>query len=151
MSSAERLARYDRALDFAEGQVYNLIDHHPGFLPAYTTAGLWKHSGELWTDWCGGFLAGLLWQFYERTGDDGWRSQAEWYSRMLEPRRTDGRVHDLGFIFLNSYRRWYELRGGDGRMDIVAEAGTTLAGRFQENGRYLASFMGPHSLFIDIM
>src|SRR5262245_60779601 len=148
MCSAELFVR---AIEFAEGQVRATIVRDPDFFPAYTTNGRWRNSGELWTDWCGGFLAGMMWLFHQRTGDPWWRWQAEHYSRLLEHRKFDRDVHDLGFIFLNTYRRWYDVTGEQELMDVVAQAGQTLAGRFQEKRQYLASFLGPHSLFIDIM
>ena len=151
LESTARASTYARGISFAEQQVRRLVELHPDLLPMYTTEGHWRHGGELWTDWCGGFLAGMMWLFHQTTGDPWWRRQAERYSRLLEPRKTDRHVHDLGFIFLNSYRRWFEATGDQSLMDVVAQAGVTLAGRFQEKGQYLASFLGPHSLFIDIM
>ncbi|RMF93655.1 MAG: glucuronyl hydrolase [Planctomycetota bacterium] len=142
---------YERALEFAEKQVAALTEKHPDFFPIYTVDGKWYHEGELWTDWTGGFLAGMMWQFHRRTGDSTWRERAEHYSKLLEHRRYDRKVHDLGFIFLNTYLPWYELTGDSELLNTILEAGNTLALRFQEKGRYLCSFIGPESLFIDIM
>jgi unsaturated chondroitin disaccharide hydrolase len=142
--------RYERALDFAEQQVAALTERAPDFFPIYTVRGKWRHAGELWTDWTGGFLAGLMWQFVQR-GKTVWRERAEHYSRLLEHRQHDRAVHDLGFIFLNTYRPWYELTGDEPLRAVLIQAGRTLAMRFQERGQYLASFVGPDSLFIDIM
>jgi unsaturated chondroitin disaccharide hydrolase len=138
-------------MQFAAQQVRSLVNDDPDFFPSYTTAGRWRNSGELWTDWCGGFLAGMMWLFHKRSGEEWWRQRAEHYSQLLEHRKTDRHVHDLGFIFLNTYRHWYNASGNETRMDVVAQAGITLAQRFQEKGQYLASFLGSHSLFIDIM
>jgi unsaturated chondroitin disaccharide hydrolase len=146
-----RIARYTRALEFAERQIAALTDKHPDFFPIYTVDGKWHHSGELWTDWTGGFLAGMMWQFHRRTGDSTWRSRAEHYSKLLEHRQHDRKVHDLGFIFLNTYLPWYELTGERHLHDVLVQAGQTLAMRFQEKGQYLCSFVAPDSLFIDIM
>lgn len=143
--------RYEEALEFAEKQVAALIEKHPDFFPIYTVQGKWYHEGELWTDWTGGFLAGMMWQFHRRTGDATWRERAEHYSKLLEYRRYDRNVHDLGFIFLNTYLPWYELTGDPERLSVILEAGNTLAQRYQEKGHYLCSFIGPESLFIDIM
>ena len=85
----------------------------PDFFPIYTESGRWKHRGELWTDWCGGFHAGMMWLIAERTGDPWWRQTAEHYSRLLEHRQHDRDVHDLGFIFLNTYLPWYRLTGDE--------------------------------------
>ena len=60
-------------------------------------------------------------------------------------------MHDLGFVFLNSYRPWHEVTGDDAVRQVLIQAGRTLAGRFREAGQYLSSFVGPESLFIDIM
>jgi unsaturated chondroitin disaccharide hydrolase len=142
---------YEQALEFAEGQVRRLVEQHPDYFPIYTRNGKWYHDGELWTDWTGGFLAGMMWQFYRRTGNPWWRERAEHYSRLLEHRKDDRRVHDLGFIFLNTYLPWYRLTGDRSLQDVLIQAGRTLSLRFQVPGQYLCSFVGPHSLFIDIM
>src|SRR5207244_1800892 len=64
--------------------------------------------------------------------------------------RFDRNVHDLGFLFFSTYLRWYHLTNDARLRDILIDAGRTLALRRQIGG-YLASFIGPHSLFIDIM
>ena len=122
--------RLERAFDFAAGQVRATIERYPDFFPIYTEDGRWQHRGELWTDWCGGFHAGMMWLIAERTGDPWWRQAAEHYSRLLEPRQHDRDVHDLGFIFLNTYLPWYRAdrrraapRGADHRR---ADAGPAV-------------------------
>ena len=148
---SDRLTSYNRALDFAQQQVLATIDRTPDYFPIYSTGGRWHHDGELWTDWTGGFFAGMMWKFYQRTGDEAWRRQAEHYSKLLEHRQHDRNVHDLGFIFLNTYRPWYELTGEQALHDVLIQAGRTLAMRFITPGKYLRSFVAPESLFIDIM
>jgi unsaturated chondroitin disaccharide hydrolase len=149
--SDQPFAVYQAALEFGQIQVSRLIERHPDFFPIYTAGGKWHHAGELWTDWTGGFLAGMMWQFFKRTGDPLWRDRAERYSRLLERRKSDRNVHDLGFIFLNSYLPWYEETGEPALLEVLIRAGRTLAMRFVEKGQYLCSFLGPDSLFIDIM
>lgn len=151
MRDEARLHEYERALEFAERQVAATIDRTPDFFPIYTTGGKWHHEGELWTDWTGGFFAGMMWKFYEWTGRQAWRERAEHYSRLLEHRQHDRNVHDLGFIFLNTYLPWYEQFGEPAIKQVVVQAGQTLAERFMERGQYLRSFVAPESLFIDIM
>src|SRR5262245_55993429 len=151
MDHTTRLERYHEALDFAERQVAQLVTKHPDFFPIYTRSGKWFHQGELWTDWTGGFLAGMMWQFYKRNNDPVWRARAEHYSKLLEHRQHDTNVHDLGFIFLNTYLPWFECSGERRLQAVLVLAGRTLASRFRKNGQYLCSFIGPQSLFIDIM
>src|SRR5437588_6954928 len=138
------------ALDFAAAQSRRVLEQYPGYLPMYPVGGRWNREGERWTHWCEGFFPGILWLLYRQTGEASWREPAERLSRALEPRRHDRAVHDLGFLFLSTAMRWYHL-GGDAHLrDVLIEAGRTLALRRQKGG-YLASFVGPHSLFIDIM
>ena len=151
MIDATRSSRYLQALEFAERQVAALATHHPDYFPIYTVRGRWRHEGELWTDWTGGFLAGMMWQFQRRTGSPVWLDRATHYSRLLEHRQHDRHVHDLGFIFLNTYRPWFEATGDPALQAVLIQAGRTLALRFQERGQYLRSFVAPESLFIDIM
>ena len=139
------------AFDFAQQQVRNLITRHPDYFPLFTKNGRWYHESESWTNWCEGFLGGLIWIFARRTGDTWWRQQAEHYSLLIEHRKHDRNVHDLGFLFLPTWKTWYDLTGDPAKNDVVIEAGRTLALRFQEKGKYLRSFIAPESLFIDIM
>ncbi|MDR3620039.1 MAG: glycoside hydrolase family 88 protein [Paludisphaera borealis] len=143
--------RLEAAVEFAARQVRATIERRPDYFPIYTVDGRWFHQGELWTDWCGGFHAGMMWILAERTGESWWRAQAEHYSKLLEHRQFDRDVHDLGFIFLNTYLPWYRLTGDERLRQVLIQAGRTLALRFNPKGRYLRSFVAPESLFIDIM
>ena len=147
----ERLERYQAALEFAQRQVAATVERTPDYFPIYSVQGKWKHAGELWTDWTGGFFAGMMWKFWELTGTPDWRTRAEHYSKLLEHRQHDRDVHDLGFIFLNTYRPWFEHTGDAKLQEILIQAGRTLAMRFKEKGQYLRSFVSDDSLFIDIM
>ena len=144
------LPRLDAAVDFAGRQVQRVIDKYPRYTPMYTVDGRWHQEGDRWTHWCEGFFPGILWLLHKHTGEASWRALAEKYSRPLEPRRFDRAVHDLGFLFLSTYLRWYNHTQDPALKQILIEAGRTLALRRQKGG-YLASFLGPHSLFIDIM
>jgi unsaturated chondroitin disaccharide hydrolase len=138
------------ALDFAGRQAQRTIAAYPGYTPMYTVDGRWNREGERWTHWCEGFFPGILWLLHKSSGAPQWRVWAEQYSRPLEPRRFDRNVHDLGFLFFSTYLRWYRLTGDPALKQILIDAGRTLALRRQQGG-YLASFVAPHSLFIDIM
>jgi unsaturated chondroitin disaccharide hydrolase len=141
----------DAAFDFAGRQLRHLITAHPDTFPMYTQNGKWRHGGEAWTNWCEGFLGGQLWLMHRHTGDAWWRERAEHYSRLIEHRKTDRNVHDLGFLFWSTWKRWHDLTGDPAIQQVVIEAGRTLALRFKEKGQYLRSFVSEDSLFIDIM
>src|SRR6187549_2992136 len=103
----KHIEKYTQALEFGERQVASLVEKHPDFFPIYTVGGKWHHGGELWTDWTGGFLAGMMWQFHlreraeakskgtsaETLNTSSWRKRAEHYSKLLEHRQYDRDVH----------------------------------------------------------
>jgi unsaturated chondroitin disaccharide hydrolase len=151
MANRELVQKLQNAFEFSQAQVERLVRNHPDFFPMYTRAGRWKHGGEAWTNWCEGFLGGQMWVFYRRTRRPDWYERAAHYSRLLLPRRTDRTVHDLGFLFWSTYKRWYDLTGDPEIEQIVLTAGQTMSLRFKEKGRYLRSFVSEDSLFIDIM
>ncbi len=148
---AELIPKLQHAFEFAQRQVKQLITAYPDFFPIYTQGGKWKHTGEAWTNWCEGFLGGMMWLFHRRCGSSFWRQQAEHYSRLLEPRKYDRNVHDLGFVFWSSWKRWYDLTGDPPLNEVIITAGQTMSLRFKEKGQYLRSFVADNSLFIDIM
>jgi unsaturated chondroitin disaccharide hydrolase len=117
-----------------------LLNAHPDRFPIYTTHGKWDLTGEAWTNWCEGFLGGQLWLLYTHTGEDFWRQKAEHYSRLIEERKFDRAVHDLGFLFWPTWKRWYDLTGDPDLKRVVIQAGQTLAQRFQEKGNICALF-----------
>jgi unsaturated chondroitin disaccharide hydrolase len=146
-----RVAKLSDAFDFAAGQARRVVETYPGYHPMYTRGGKWKHEGEAWTHWCDGFLPGILWLVHLRTRDAWFREQAERYSKPLEPRQHDRDVHDLGFIFMSTYHHWHRQTGDPALRDVLIQAGKTMGLRFNRAGRYLRSFVGPESTFIDIM
>jgi unsaturated chondroitin disaccharide hydrolase len=147
---------FEDALRFAQHQVRHLIETYPGFYPMYTSNGRWKHDGPAWSNWSDGFLPGIMWIFHKRAGgnhakDSYWMEHAIQYTKTLEPRKHDREAPDLGFIFLSTYYRWYQLARDPKLKEVLIEAGKTEALRFQESGQYLQSSAGESSIFIDVM
>ena len=143
--------RAEAAMAFAQRQVLALTEHHPDFFPMFTEEGRWEHGKQAWTNWCEGFLPGQMWIFARRTGETAWRGRAEHYSRLIEERQHDRDVHDLGFLFWSTWKRWHDLTGDDDVKRVVVTAGATMGHRFNERGQFLRSFVAPESTFIDIM
>src|SRR5271154_4632560 len=161
-------ALFEDAMRFAQLQVRKVVETYPGFYPMYTAHGKWKHEGPVWTNWCDGFFPGMMWIFHrwnlataranasngatDVAGKDKfWLEQAIRYTTPLAPRQHDRDVHDLGFIFMSTYYRWYRLTQDPKLKEALVQAGKTESLRFKENGQYLRSFVGENSLFIDIM
>ena len=157
---ARLLARIERAFHFGVAQLERMLPKWPANRPApiYTERGVWTRPAYIWTDWCPGFYAGMMWLAFEETGETKWRQAAERYTRALEPRKFDRDVHDLGFIFMSTADRWHRLLDDadptkQWLKDILITAGTVQSFRWKETGEdhYVYSFHGPQSLFIDIM
>lgn len=147
---------FESALAFAEEQVRRLIEKYPDFYPMYTKNGRWRHEGAVWTEWCDGFLPGMMWIFHRRAEPGSeqakfWYEQAVRYTKPLAARKDDREIHDLGFIFLPTFYRWYQLTKDPELNDVLVEAGKTLALRYNEKGQFLRSFVAENSLFIDLM
>ena len=52
--------KLNKSLSFAQEQVKGFILAHPDYFPMYTEGGKWVHTGEAWTNWCEGFLGGMM-------------------------------------------------------------------------------------------
>ncbi len=142
----------DEALDFAEHQVRALVTDQPGRIPTYTEHGRWVFDDDPWApSWAGGFLAGMMWIFSQRTQDPWWHEQAEKYCLLLESRKDDRGTHDLGFLLDPSWGRWYDLDPSPRAREVLAQGGRTMARRMQDSGGYLSTWVDPGSTFIDVM
>lgn len=150
-SETNRLNRYREAMNFGAAQLQALVTSHPDYFPTYTQGGKWLHPGAQWVNWCEGFLGGQLWLAYLHSQDPWFRDKAEHYCRLIEPRKADREIHDLGFLFWPTYKRWYDLTGDRGLLDVLIEAGRTMALRFRPKGQYLRSFVKESSTFVDII
>ena len=59
----------------------------------------------------------MMWIFHKRGGGPSvnggraeyWMEQAIRYTKPLEPRKHDREVHDLGFLFMSTFYRWYQI------------------------------------------
>ena len=152
--------RLEQTFQFGVSQLTKMLAKWPVEKPApiYTENGVWSRPEFIWTDWCPGFYAGMMWLAYERTGEPNWRESAEAYTRKLEHRKFDRDVHDLGFIFMSTANRWHNLLADGDPLkqwlaDLLVTAGTVQSFRWKSTGEdhYVYSFNGPQSLFIDVM
>jgi unsaturated chondroitin disaccharide hydrolase len=152
--------RIEQTFGFGVSQLAGMLERWPVEKPApiYTANDVWTRPDFIWTDWCPGFYAGMMWLAHERTGEACWREAAEAYTRKLEHRKFDRDVHDLGFIFMSTANRWHNLLAeGDPvkqwLADLLVTAGTVQSFRWKSTGEdhYVYSFNGPQSLFIDVM
>ena len=71
--------KLERAFDFGVAQLEKMLAKWPSNNPApiYTENGVWTRPEYMWTDWCPGFYAGMMWLAFEHTGEKKWREAAE--------------------------------------------------------------------------
>ena len=128
--------------------------------PVYTENG--KYTSRGWTEWTQGFLFGSAILQYDATGEDfflklGRNGTLKHMSNHL----THIGVHDHGFNNLSTYGNLLRLLK-EGKIEenqwethfyelALKVSGAVQASRWTkiENGGFIYSFNGPHSLFVD--
>jgi len=128
--------------------------------PVFTVNG--KYTARGWTEWTQGFLFGSAILHYDATGEDYFLKLGREETLQYMPNHlTHQGVHDHGFNNISTYgnllrlikegkiekndweKRFYEL--------ALRVSGAVQANRWSrtEQGGYIYSFNGPHSLFVD--
>ena len=80
-------------------------------------------------NWTNGFWPGMLWQMYEATGDEAYRTAAEGVEERMDEIFTDlkGVDHDAGFLFLLSAVADYRKTGSEASLSRGLFAANLLA------------------------
>ncbi|MBS1654799.1 MAG: glycoside hydrolase family 88 protein, partial [Bacteroidetes bacterium] len=81
-------------------------------------------------DWTSGFFPGCLWLLYEFTGEEEWKTNAEKWTRTLEPAKWLTNKHDLGFILYTSFGNGYRITGDSSYKNILEQGARSLSKRF---------------------
>lgn len=121
--------------------------------------GRYTDTGIYW--WTNGFWAGMLWQLYNATHNDLFRSAAENVETRLDA-ALDGFEnidHDAGFLWLHTAGANYRLTGNERSKRRLLHAAVTLAGRFNPdlgiirawNGQWMPGYDSAGGAIIDTM
>ena len=110
-------------------------------------------------DWTSGFWPGVLWQLYEYTNDEKWKTKAEHYSNLLAPLSARPAIdHDLGFQIYNSFGHGYRLTKNAAFKDILLNTAHSLTGLYNPKVGTILSWPimvekmdWPHNTIIDNM
>jgi unsaturated chondroitin disaccharide hydrolase len=81
-------------------------------------------------DWTSGFFPAILWQMYEYTGSDEWKTHAVNWTSGLEENQFNDESHDLGFMMYLPYGAAWELTGKEKYADITLQSAKTLVTRY---------------------
>ncbi|WP_157289325.1 glycoside hydrolase family 88 protein [Devosia marina] len=103
--------------------------------PHITEKKQWKFTPD--GVWTGGFWAGLLWLAYERSGDAATLERAIHFTDRLLPRADDSNNHDLGFMFVPSAIKGWQLKGNEQYRLAAIQAARALAGQYIPEAGYI--------------
>ena len=92
--------------------------------------------------WTNGFWGGLLWQAYNTSGNEIYKSSAEESETKLDKAFDDfiGLHHDVGFMWLPTAGADYRVTGNKRSLARLLHAATILAGRYNPEGRFIRSW-----------
>ena len=92
--------------------------------------------------WTNGFWPGMLWQMYQTTGDEAYRTTAEGVEARIMSNlvQIDLAGHDIGFVLLPSAVANYRKTGNLESRKNALIAAQTLAGRYNSAGRYIRAW-----------
>ncbi|MBT2763432.1 glycoside hydrolase family 88 protein [Paenibacillus sp. ISL-20] len=124
----------------AQLKVDRMLARKPELAPHAAKDG--EYDGLTLDNWISGFWPGMLWIFYDMTGDAKYKEAAwEWDIRMERLTLEESRFHhDVGFQYLPTAVLKYKLTGdADGRRRGLAAA-NFLAGRFNLAGQYIRAW-----------
>lgn len=82
------------------------------------------------SDWCSGFFPGNLWFISELTGNKKWEKTADEFTLKIEPEKTNGTTHDMGFKMLCSFGNGYRVTKNENYKNILIQSAYTLSKRF---------------------
>ncbi len=128
--------------------------------PVFTVNGRYTNRG--WTDWTQGFQIGSAILQFDATGQNIFLEIGRQNTlKRMAPHLTHTGVHDHGFNNVSTYGNLFRLMI-EGKIPLneweknfyelaLKVSGTVQARRWTdlENGGYIYSFNGPHSLFVD--
>ncbi|MGN7170455.1 glycoside hydrolase family 88 protein [Paenibacillus cellulositrophicus] len=121
-------------------KVDSLMQKEPQLAPHAAKSG--EYDGLTLDNWISGFWPGMLWIYYDMTGDQRYLDAAwDWDIRMERLTLEENRFHhDVGFQYLPTSILKFKLTGdADGRRRGLAAA-NFLAGRFNLAGQYLRAW-----------
>jgi unsaturated chondroitin disaccharide hydrolase len=117
-----------------EGQYMGMIENLPRFDRYPLTT---REDGTLQLvdpgNWTSGFFPGSLWLLYEYTNKDFWLNNAIQFTAPIEGQKYNTGTHDLGFMLGCSFGNGYRLIDDPAYEEILVQAATSLASRFNAN------------------
>lgn len=94
--------------------------------------------------WTNGFWPGMLWQMYEATGDEAYKTTAVGVEERLDAvlKSSEAVDHDVGFLFLPSSVANYRKTGDAEARRRGLLAASLLASRYNLDGKFIRAWNG---------
>lgn len=119
-------------------QVRQQVEIYGTRFPEYTVEGKWLLRDQ--PNWLSGFLGGELWLLYEMTQMEDLKDLAlRQADRLLAYAGLDN-THDMGFIFLPTCVKAWQMTGDTKYRAAALQAAEMLARRFQQKGRFIRAW-----------
>ncbi len=109
-----------------------------GRFPEYTEDGKWIFSER--PNWFAGFTGGELWYMYEMTGDEALKTRAIKHADQLIPYSTLDNTHDMGFIFLPTCVKTYQITKDEKYRQAAIQAAEMLAKRYNKKCKFIRAW-----------
>ncbi|MFZ5517658.1 MAG: glycoside hydrolase family 88 protein [Candidatus Zhuqueibacterota bacterium] len=101
-------------------------------MPIHNKAdGTWVQKST--SDWVSGFFPGILWYFYDYSGEQQWLQSARKWNAALEQEKFNTSSHDVGFMLYCSFGNGYRLTGDEAYKAILLQGAESLITRFNSN------------------
>lgn len=81
-------------------------------------------------DWTSGFFPGSLWYMYELTKNEKFKTEAQYYTSLLDSAQYYKGTHDLGFILYCSYGNGFRLTADSAYRQVMLNGAKTLMQRY---------------------
>lgn len=81
-------------------------------------------------DWTSGFFPGSLWLMYELTQNEKFKTEAQYYTSLLDSAQYNKGTHDLGFILYCSYGNGFRLTADSSYRQVLLNGAKSLMTRY---------------------
>ena len=100
----------------------------------------WGNIDIAW--WTNGFYGGILWQLYQATGKEEYKTAAERLEERMDRAidEFDALYHDVGFMWMHTAVANYRLTGNKRSYSRGMHAATILAGRYNVAGQFIRAW-----------
>ncbi|WP_282148801.1 glycoside hydrolase family 88 protein [Algibacter lectus] len=91
-------------------------------------------------DWCSGFFPGNLWQIYELTGQEDYKTKAEKWTNLVEKEKKNNHTHDMGFKIFCSFGNGLKHENNEDYNQIIIASANTLSTRYNDKIQSIRSW-----------